>query len=101
RAQVLSPQHTSPVGVSALNRALQARLNPPEPGKPEVQASTDVTFRLGDKLIVGRNNYQTLCFNGETGEIVDLSPELLTLRMETPRASASSNMTARIGRNCN
>ena len=33
-------------------------------------------------LIVGRNNYQTLCFNGETGEIVDLSPELLTLRME-------------------
>jgi exodeoxyribonuclease V alpha subunit len=31
---------------------------------------------------VGRNNYQTLCFNGETGEIVDLSPEWLTLRME-------------------
>src|SRR6266540_372016 len=81
-AQVLSPQHTSSVGISALNRALQARLNPPEPGKPEVQVNTDVTFRLGDKLIVGRNNYQTLCFNGETGEIVDISPERLTLRME-------------------
>jgi exodeoxyribonuclease V alpha subunit len=81
-AQVLSPQHTASVGVSALNRALQARLNPPEPGKPEVHGSTDVTFRLGDKLIVGRNNYQTLCFNGETGEIVDISPERLTLRME-------------------
>ena len=81
-AQVLSPQHTSSVGVSALNRALQARLNPPEPGKPEVQVNTDVTFRLGDKLIVGKNNYQTLCFNGETGEVVDISPEWLTLRME-------------------
>ncbi len=81
-AQVLSPQHTSSVGVSALNRALQARLNPPQPGKPEVHGSTDVTFRLGDKLIVGRNNYQTLCFNGETGEIVEISPERLTLRME-------------------
>jgi exodeoxyribonuclease V alpha subunit len=81
-AQVLSPQHTSSVGVSAPNRALQARLNPPEPGKPEVQVNTDVTFRLGDKLIVGKNNYQTLCFNGETGEIVDISPEWLTLRME-------------------
>jgi hypothetical protein len=23
-------------------------------------------FRLGDRLIVGKNNYQTLCFNGET-----------------------------------
>ena len=81
-AQVLSPQHTSSVGVSALNRALQTRLNPPQPGKPEVQLSPDVTFRLGDKLIAGKNNYQTLCFNGETGEIVDISPEWLTLRME-------------------
>ena len=53
-AQVLSPQHTSSVGVSALNRALQARLNPPQPGKPEVQVSADVTFRLGDKLIAGK-----------------------------------------------
>jgi exodeoxyribonuclease V alpha subunit len=81
-AQVLTPQHTSPVGVAALNRALQARLNPRQPGKPEVQVSAEVTFRLGDKVIVGRNNYQTLCFNGETGEIVDISPEWLTLRME-------------------
>jgi exodeoxyribonuclease V alpha subunit len=81
-AQVLSPQHASSVGVSALNRALQTRLNPPQPGKPEVQVSPDVTFRLGDKLIAGKNNYQTLCFNGETGEIVDISPEWLTLRIE-------------------
>ncbi|HEX6511005.1 MAG TPA: AAA family ATPase, partial [Chloroflexota bacterium] len=81
-AQVLSPQHTSFVGVAALNRALQARLNPPQPGKAEVQVSAEVTFRLGDKVIVGRNNYQTLCFNGETGEIVDISPTQLTLRME-------------------
>ncbi len=36
-AQVLTPQHASPVGVAALNRALQARLNPPMPSKPEVE----------------------------------------------------------------
>src|SRR5579859_3285355 len=81
-AQVLTPQHTSSVGVTALNRALQARLNPPQPGRPEVQLASDVVFRLGDRLIVGKNNYQTLCFNGETGEIVAISPELLTLRMD-------------------
>jgi ATP-dependent exoDNAse (exonuclease V) alpha subunit len=44
--------------------------------------SAEVTFRLGDKLIVRRNNYQTLCFNGETGEIVDISSVWLTLRTE-------------------
>ena len=81
-AQVLTPQHTSSVGVTALNRALQARLNPAQPSRPEVQMASDVVFRLGDKLIVGKNNYQTLCFNGETGEIVDIGPEWLTLRME-------------------
>jgi exodeoxyribonuclease V alpha subunit len=81
-AQVISPQHTSPVGVTALNAALQVRLNPPAPGKPEVHLSSDGVFRLGDRLIVGKNNYQTLCFNGETGEIVDIGPRQLTLRMD-------------------
>jgi len=33
-AQMLSPQHTPSVGVSTLNRALQTRLNAPQPGKP-------------------------------------------------------------------
>jgi exodeoxyribonuclease V alpha subunit len=81
-AQVITPQHSSPVGVSALNAALQARLNPPASGKPEVRVSSDLVFRTGDRVIVGKNNYQTLCFNGETGEIVDLSPHALTVRME-------------------
>jgi exodeoxyribonuclease V alpha subunit len=81
-AQVLTPQHTSPVGVTALNRALQARLNPAQPSRPEVQIANDVVFRLGDRLIVGKNNYQTLCFNGETGEIVDIDSDRLTLRMD-------------------
>jgi hypothetical protein len=39
-------------------------------------------FRLGDRVIVGKNNYQTECFNGETGQIVDLGPRRLMLRMD-------------------
>jgi len=81
-AQVITPQHTSSVGVTALNAALQARLNPPRPGLPEAALNGDLVFRLHDKVIIGKNNYQTLCFNGETGEIVDLSPRRMTLRME-------------------
>ena len=81
-AQVITPQQTSLVGVTVLNAALQARLNPPRPGLPEVSLGGEMLFRLGDKVIVGKNNYQTLCFNGETGEIVDLGPQRMTLRME-------------------
>ena len=57
-----------------------------------MRVSSDVVFRLGDKLIVGKNNYQTLCFNGETGEIVDIDASNLTLRMEDARASGSPNI---------
>jgi exodeoxyribonuclease V alpha subunit len=39
-------------------------------------------FRLGDRVIVGKNNYQTECFNGETGQVVDIGPRWLTLRMD-------------------
>jgi exodeoxyribonuclease V alpha subunit len=81
-AQVISPQHTSPVGVVALNAALQQRLNPPAASKPEVRISGDSVFRLGDRVIVGKNNYQTECFNGETGQIVDIGPRRLTLKMD-------------------
>ncbi|MBV9582540.1 MAG: AAA family ATPase [Chloroflexi bacterium] len=81
-AQVISPQHTSPVGVAALNAALQERVNPPAATKPEVRLSDETVFRLGDRVIVGKNNYQTLCFNGETGQLVDIGPRQLTLRMD-------------------
>jgi exodeoxyribonuclease V alpha subunit len=81
-AQVITPQHSSPVGVAALNSALQARLNPPRTDAPEVQVNAETTFRVGDRLIVGRNNYQTFCFNGETGQIVELDSRKLVLRME-------------------
>ena len=81
-AQVITPQHTSPVGVAALNAALQARLNPPAPVKAEARLSSNLVFRVGDRLIVGKNNYQTLCFNGEIGEIVELDSHTLTLRMD-------------------
>ncbi len=47
-----------------------------------MQTSSDVVFRLGDRLLVGKNNYVTFCFNGETGEIVGIGPASLTQRTE-------------------
>ena len=38
-----------------------------------------IGFLTADSL---RNNYQTFCFHGETGEITDSNPRRLTLRME-------------------
>jgi exodeoxyribonuclease V alpha subunit len=69
--QVLSPMHRGAVGVGELNRRLQAALNPPAEGKPERRVGSQ-TFRLGDRVMQIRNNYDKEVYNGDMGRIVRL-----------------------------
>lgn len=75
--QVLTPMHKGPVGTYQLNQMLQASLNPGEDG---LHASGGI-FRLGDKVMHLRNNYQKEVFNGEIGTICSLDREKETLRV--------------------
>jgi exodeoxyribonuclease V alpha subunit len=69
--QLLAPMHRGELGVAALNEALQSRLNP---SGPELVSGTR-RFRLGDKVMQVRNNYDLEIFNGDIGRIVDLDGE--------------------------
>jgi exodeoxyribonuclease V alpha subunit len=55
------------VGVSALNARLQAALNPP--GRPAERVLGGRLFRVGDKVLQTRNNYDKEVFNGDVGRI--------------------------------
>jgi exodeoxyribonuclease V alpha subunit len=72
--QVLSPMHRGEVGVGELNRVLQDALNPAEEGKREWRHGSRV-FRLGDKVLQTRNNYQKQVFNGDLGRVVAIDVE--------------------------
>ncbi len=72
--QVLSPMRRNLLGVDNLNLRLQQELNPPSPARPELR-SGGVVFRLGDKVMQIRNNYQKEVFNGDMGRIVHISGE--------------------------
>jgi len=63
--QVLSPMHRGELGVQRLNERLQAELTPPG---PEVSFGRR-RFRLGDKVMQVRNNYDLEIFNGDIGRI--------------------------------
>ena len=78
--QVLCPMHRGPAGVGELNRRLQAALNPPRPGKVERQHGQRV-FRVGDRVMQVRNDYDRQVFNGDLGRVVyiDLEEQLLTV----------------------
>ncbi|MFZ2487174.1 MAG: ATP-dependent RecD-like DNA helicase [Anaerolineae bacterium] len=76
--QVLSPMHRGAVGVGALNERLQAALNPPAANKPERRLGGRV-FRLGDRVMQIRNNYDKEVYNGDLGQIVALDSVEQTL----------------------
>jgi exodeoxyribonuclease V alpha subunit len=67
----------------ALNSLLQARLNPPR-GQAE-RPHGALPLRLGDRVIQTRNNYQLGVFNGESGRLVDLQPQELTVELDDGR----------------
>lgn len=75
--QVLSPMHRFLCGVENLNLMLQERLNPKK-NQDELKYSSQ-TFRVGDKVMHIRNNYQKNVFNGDIGFIQDINNEKLTV----------------------
>jgi exodeoxyribonuclease V alpha subunit len=63
--QVLTPMHKGVVGAENLNAELQEKLNPGEEGITR----GGVQFRVNDKVMQIRNNYDKEIFNGDIGRI--------------------------------
>jgi exodeoxyribonuclease V alpha subunit len=63
--QILTPMHKGLVGASNLNAQLQAALNPGEGGVVRGER----TYRVNDKVMQIRNNYDKDVFNGDIGRI--------------------------------
>ncbi len=65
--QVLAPMHKGPAGTEKLNAALRAALNPGPAGGGR--------FRVGDKVMQIRNNYDLNVFNGDIGRVEAIDSE--------------------------
>lgn len=82
--QVLAPMYRGPAGVAALNGALQEALNPNPSGRKAERRLAGRLFRVGDKVIQMRNNYDKDVFNGDIGFVYgfDLTNQIMTVRMD-------------------
>ena len=96
--QVLTPMKKGNVGVEVLNTELQKYLNPPAKNKKEHTFGENKTFRVGDKIMQIKNNYQLPwrqvgnygitvnsgegIFNGDVGKITDINEFAKTLVVE-------------------
>ena len=93
--QVLTPMKKGEVGINNLNNLIQERLNPKSSNKPEKKMG-EYIFRLGDKVMQIKNNYNAQweiihgdivtdkgegVFNGDLGYIHDINNEDSTLQV--------------------
>lgn len=69
--QILAPMYKSINGIDNLNRSLQRIFNPPDPEKNELVLS-DVTYRVGDKILQLANDTECNLSNGDIGYITDI-----------------------------
>ena len=95
--QVLCPTKLGPTGTQALNVELQNLLNPEQKGKPQLQSASRV-FRIGDKVMQVRNNYEIVwnriggeqgvgAYNGDIGivESINMRDRSMVVRMDDKR----------------
>ncbi|MCP4601387.1 MAG: ATP-dependent RecD-like DNA helicase [Proteobacteria bacterium] len=82
--QVLTPMHKGLLGATNLNRELQDLLNPSK--GPET--TTRSRFRLGDKVMQMRNNYDLEVFNGDIGRVSAIGHELDWIEVTFPDRTA-------------
>ncbi|ADE54933.1 SF1B family DNA helicase RecD2 [Coraliomargarita akajimensis] len=105
--QVLSPMHRGTAGIAALNVTLQDSLNSSEKALSRLRSNPDYaparqthfrektrkplpaelpyggsTFRIGDKVMQTRNNYDKGIFNGDTGIIVRIAADSTGLTVD-------------------
>ena len=105
--QVLSPMHRGTAGITALNTTLQEALNNCARAQKRLQSRSyhkparqthfrektrkpmpaeltlgAATYRIGDKVIQTRNNYDKNIFNGDTGILLSIAPDASSVTIE-------------------
>ncbi len=105
--QIMSPMHKGTGGISALNNALQEALNSIAAAESRLRSDPDYTpaiqthfrektrkslpaeiaygtstFRIGDKVIQTKNNYDKNVFNGDTGYVRGIAADKSNVTIE-------------------
>lgn len=75
--QILSPMTRGSLGTLSLNKMIQEAVNPPKKGRGQLIVGERI-FRVGDRVIHRKNNYELEVFNGDIGVIKEIDNEELT-----------------------
>jgi len=81
--QVMAPMYRGACGVANLNTSLQEALNPAASNRVERRLG-ERAFRVGDKVMQVRNNYERDVYNGDIGRVtgIDAVEQTLTVKID-------------------
>jgi exodeoxyribonuclease V alpha subunit len=79
--EIITPMTRGSLGTMSLNRMIQEAANPAQKGKSQLQVGERI-FRVGDRVIHRRNNYDLGVFNGDIGVISAIDNEELTCAVD-------------------
>ncbi len=91
QAIVLAPMNRGAVGTQKLNYDLQNILNPADTQQKVMH--TGFTFKMGDRVMQRRNNYDKLVFNGDIGTIEQIDTVEKTLHVKYPDHTVEYDFT--------
>lgn len=75
--QVLAPMYRGDAGIKKLNEIVREIYNPASPDSKRVGQ-----FRLRDKVMVIKNDYNLGVFNGDIGQVIDVHKGVLTVEFD-------------------
>jgi exodeoxyribonuclease V alpha subunit len=87
--QILTPMKKGGLGNFELNKFLQDLLNP---GAKEVICQ-GIRYRVGDRILLMRNNYEWNVFNGDIGRIISLDKDARTAVLSFDGRSIEAEFT--------
>ena len=76
--QVLAPMHRGTTGVVNLNAQLQKELNP----RTDEILRSGKLFKVGDKVLQTRNNYDKDVYNGDIGRVRSINREMQEVKID-------------------
>ena len=86
--QILAPSKKYESGTKNLNKVIQEAVNPGKKGF----VFGDTTYRVGDKIIMLNNNYQSGYFNGDVGYVVSINDEGVVVNILDNEITITKNM---------
>lgn len=93
---VMSPTHHGTLGVTNLNRELRSLLNPHSAGQKSLKIGND-ELRVGDRVMVTKNDYELDVFNGDIGTLHHIGAMDVEIILKGSRSQLVSLPKERVG----